>query len=477
MIGEGLSLVVALVLPWVLGIASVTTLGFHIRRDGPTVLAWGWLGGMFLVAVLTFLALVLRVPLAVLPWSVAAVSAGLAAPQVIAAMRRRRDGPQPWTAPRAGLAYLAGIAVALIPLLHGILVTNAIPAVDGDAAFIWAAKAKLLYLEGGFTDRVGERLAFASRMMLDVEHADYPMLHPLNQVWFFASCGDIRLCDARLPSQLAGLAAVLATIGAVRRVAGRLLAVLIGLVVAAGLTRATAAADGMADGIVGFCFLVAVDCACRHVESGEVRWWRLMNVALASLLWTKNEGVLLSVALVSGLVLAAALRRVPWRALRPARRTELLWGSLLVVGPTITLWFTTRYGLANDMLHAPSTGKSFVAAVPEHLADRGPAVLSWFVRNVVLDVENVSGIFAVWLIGTAVFARRAWTGTSFVVTTTALAAAAGIALVFIGTPHSLTWHLETAGLRVWSQSLGVVGLALGLLAGPPPSASRPNARP
>ena len=410
------------------------------------------------------------------PWAVRAVLLVvlLAASWAVRARSRTLQLDDASTAPRREGSGLEGLAFALcttfafvtavLRLLHGTLR----PIVEDDEANFWALKAQMLFVKGGFSEAFGA-LAQEPRLY----NADYPLFNPLLQVWSFANAGELTHVANRVPIQLFGLALLGVLTPALFRVARPGLAGLL-LVVCASLAEVSSQLQrGHGDLMVALGALVACDAWLRWHASRERVWLRLAGFGLAFLVWSKNEGLLVLVALVGAALLVSLLRRLA--ALLSERTAErggdlargpsgtglasawpwaLFPGAVVLLSRTVNAHFGWKSGfLQNDLREG-----TILDLLRSQFAERIGPVLSYYWHELALAPAFSGGLLlllaGLWLCAP----RRLAASPLAVVSLTAGIVYVGHMLVFIGAPHDLTWHLTTAAQRIGFQPLPAVTL-------------------
>lgn len=466
------ALALALGLPLVLGCALLRLLGVAWRSDRLAYLGWAWIAGACGTALVVFgwlwsglardVALVpdvLVLAAAVLAWQVGrrrpVEDLGVASPG-------GERGPRP---ERALFALV--LAAVLLLTLARVLLGTLHPIVTDDEGNFWAMKAKVAFLQG-FTPGFGATL----REPNFVYNADYPNLNPLLQVWTFAHAGGIVHVANRLPIQLFALAQVLVAAAALRRVVrpGLAAALLLVLVAPAEALFQTRLAHG--DLLVGLGALVVLDAWLRWRATATPAAFRLLALGLALMLGSKNEGLMYvaCIALALGLARLLAPGTEPARAPRAPLRWLLLPLAVLVAGWAFNAWFGFSSGfLANERREA-----GMLTLAVTQLGERFPLVAGHLLREVLLSPAHSGLVLAAVLLAAPV----SWLRREVLVPALALALAlGGIAVVFLGAPHDVRWHLDTAAARVTFQLFPAAVLSLGLLVAASASAGGAGAEP
>jgi hypothetical protein len=234
----------------------------------------------------------------------------------------------------AFLVVLAVAAAAFVTMLrqepHG----------EWDAWMNWDMRARMIFL-GGATWRT----AFSPA--LPWSHPDYPVLVPslVVRAWLYAGAPTLAG-----PALVAGtfafgtVALLVSALAALRRPSQGLLAGMVLLSTPFFIRHATSL---YADVPLSFFFLATVVCLSLDDRSGghTSRFAMLAGLAAGLAMWTKNEGLLFTVSVVAGILVAGGIGGWPatWRRLG-AFGAGLLPGLALVVG------FKIAFAPPNDLL-------------------------------------------------------------------------------------------------------------------------------
>jgi hypothetical protein len=453
------AVVLALAAPLLAGAAIAAAAGLRPAADPLAGAAWASLAGALAAGAVLTACLALGLPLSA--WTVNAALAGIAALFAILAWRRR--GPAAAPLQRAAApAWQNGIFSAVVVLLVALacdrmLLAAKTPIVGDDEAFIWSARAKVLFRAGTFDAAFRGETAESTPAAPDVvAHKDYPLLDSLLHLLVFVDAGRVTHVENRIPIQVFGVAAILLMASALRRTAGPLAGAALLVAWQSEWGTRDAARTGMADGMVAFGLAAAIDCLLREDESGARAWSRLGGLALAFLAWSKHEGAVLA-ALTGAAAVAQALRSE--RGGRLARAAAWLVPPAAAVA--ITWAINARFGFRNDLVHAG--GPPWVRFV-EGLPARGPAVLGAFWREWAIAAD-ASRLMAFPLV-LAFVPRLVRVPRSVVLAAAVVVAAILVHLaVFVATPNDLAQHWETAGLRVLGQLGPAIALVVGAVAG------------
>ncbi|MFQ5503756.1 MAG: hypothetical protein ACE5F1_03040 [Planctomycetota bacterium] len=332
----------------------------------------------------------------------------------------------------------AALARATLALLAILAALNAyiglwLPVIGGDAVLNFALNARVFATEGSFAPE-------ALLSLKAMGHREYPPLLASNEALLFQAGG---LEGARIIRPFFALA-YLAVLLLVHRLCeeelGSWLAALTATAIGAAPIFWVFGENGYADLRLTACVLVVV-LEGRELARRPARGlaFRLALAALACAL-TKNEGIPVAAACGVFLVALGVRSRLDWQSSASAF-------ALLAAGSSFWPLFKAMHGIS-DLYIAGAAGQSSV----ENLL-RLPRILVAFAgftmdRNL-NDVLHWGVLWpaAAMAIGWALFGgteRRELA----VLTLCLLLHLSLYVIVFVMTPHSLEWHLQTAGGRL-----------------------------
>ncbi|HEX7313131.1 MAG TPA: hypothetical protein VF297_04395 [Pyrinomonadaceae bacterium] len=300
----------------------------------------------------------------------------------------------------------------------------------GDASAIWNLIARFIYRGGsGWADALTHNLNWT--------HPDYPLLVPLSvaRLWIYG--GETQFAPALL-----GILFLLGTLGlvvsSVSLLSTRTQGYLAGLVLLEPFFFFRTATFQYADTPLGFFLLAALVLLCLYDRAPE----GFGLLALAGLMtgfaaWTKNEGLLILLAVVAGRFVALAVSR----GLRTYVRQLLYFAAGAVPVLLVVVYFKAAIAPANDLVAGQGA-----RATAERLLDFSRYVL--ILKAVVNHFTGFRGWYAhpsyllvvyAWLVGLKT--ERAGR-----VTLLTLAAALGFILagyffIYVTTPRDLEWQL------------------------------------
>lgn len=443
-----MTLLAAFLLPLWLGLAVVGTCG-GFGRDGSAsgrllgvVLALPL--GLALASALAFLWLVALRPVVGAGGEIALEALLATAATAAWWLRRRWPGGAlaPATAaPRpgpllAGLGALA-LAVGLGRLVRAWLaVTARRPFSGGDAVAIWNLKARFLVSPEGWERAFSPEIAWS--------HPDYPLLLPAFLARTWAWLGDpswvapaaTGLAFLVLPVAIAAVAA--------HRWRGWIPALVSGVLVC-GVARLSLGFAQYADMPLATYFLACNVLLVEHARRPESRGTLLLaGLAAGAMVWTKNEGWAMLLALIASAAVATRGARLPWREAR-TRSLAFAAGLLPLAGTTVL--FKLILAPPNDLAAGVAwrgladTGRpgAILGRVASSLLSYGPFHLPLAV--VLLALLLVLGV-------AVPPALRAATASLAIRLSLVLAA---YCTAFAVTPYPLEWHLATSLERLLSQ--------------------------
>jgi hypothetical protein len=387
--------------------------------------------------------------------AVLAADAVLLATALTLSIAARRRGP-PAAAPAAASAP------ALLPITAGLVILAALataallargqPYGGWDAWAIWNLRAT-------FLARGGEHWHDAFSPILGWSHPDYPLLLPglVARGWIYAG-RETTWAPVALALLFTGATFAL-LFGAVAALRGASQGALAVTVLAATPAFVEHGVSQYADVALGFFLLAALglsalaDARTDHA-AGLVA---LAGLALGLAAWTKDEGVVVVLALL--LARVAATGRRGWAR---GRRESLLWS--LGLGPGMLALLYLKLGLVPP---SPFLSASALAAAADKLAD--PARYLEIGRALAAQFWSFGGwpapVTVVLLAYAAAVGPTA--GALSAAGPPALALAlilAGYAAAYLVSPYPLGWHIATSLVRLllqlWPSCLFALFLAL-----------------
>jgi hypothetical protein len=460
---SALQLLLLVATPLLLGAGILRAIGISWRDDRLAFLGWCWLAGNLATGIAVFLWMwsephferVGLIQSLLLAWGVGLWFVG---------RKRHPEGkrdPEEAVAPRGERALFAiVVSFVLLLLFQRIAAQASIPVLADDEAHFWALKAKALFLCGGF----GEEFRALMAMPIHSLNLDYPPLNPLLQALVYAQAGEVTDVANRLPVQLFAPALLLIVAAGLRQVARPFVAAgfLLLLASAAPMTNLVLHAEG--DLMVAVGMVASFDAWRRWRRDRSSAWLRLAVIALALMLWSKHEGMMLLVAMV-----AAGLCASPSRLLGEIRRFRPRPGTLWALLPLVllaTTWFLNGWlETDNNFLRNESRDESLFVLIPAQIADRTAPILAFFRDRIAFTPGHSNWIFPCFLALVIGFPLRVWRSDLRYGALAILASILGFFLVFTGLPHDVDWHLRTAAPRVAFQLLPVTLLWVGWAAG------------
>ena len=449
---------------WI-GLALVGILGGLPRRSGPhRWLLAGALAAPLGVAMTSATAFVWLVALRpVLPWPgyvtvELALAGGLTAFWLWRRWARTIEAP-PTVLPASratwlltGLGAISSGAL-LIHLVRAWLIASfRSPLGDWDAWAIWNLRARFLLSPESWRHGFSPEIAWS--------HPDYPLLLPSSVARGYCWSGEPTWAAPALLTLMFLLAGPALAALVVYRLRGTVAALVTG-VLSLGIAYWSLAFYQYAD-LPLACFFLAVNALLllARWHPGSDWMWPLAGLLAGALVWTKNEGWVMLAALVVSELLAAC-----WtpRALRPAPRQVACFGLGLLPLLAVTIGFKLALAPANDLS---------ASAQWAHLLDPARLALIGKHLGTLLVTPGPFHLPLIPLLGGYLMLQGTASPATARPALGALALRMGLVLaaygaVYLVTPYSLQWHLETSAQRLLTQVLpSLVLLVLALARSP-----------
>jgi len=349
------------------------------------------------------------------------------------------DGP---VANQGGLASILRAVFFITLLIQGIVfgsLSLRSPHGDWDAWIFWNMRARFMF-------RAGTHWKDAFSTLIDNPHPDYPLMVSANvmRLWTYVG-GETPFCPIML-AFLFTSATVGLLVSSLSVLRGRTQGLIGGLFLLATPFFIRHGADQYADVPLGFFLLAAVALLSFSDETTDTNkgLLALSGLMAAFAAWTKNEGLLFLVGLLTARWLVVDF----WRTRRVRLRTGLLAfvaGSLPVL--LIIFYFKTRLVPQNDLVAAQG------AQTASKLGDLSRYVITAkaFLRQA-LQINSIPVLvlpFYALFLGTesAQVKRPAVVASSLVL----VLMLAGYFLVFIVAPYDLELYLRTSLDRLFLQ--------------------------
>jgi hypothetical protein len=354
---------------------------------------------------------------------------------------------------RAGLPELVDDARLPLPLRRGLLASlatglafNAIawlyrfadePMGFWDAFAIWNLKARFFYLEGG----AHWQRAFHSA--ISWSHTDYPLLLPLNvaRLWLYEGNFDLALSAAL--SALFTLLAIGAVLGAVAIARSLVAAAFAALALLATPELMGQGVWQVADIPVGFYLAATLAFLSLCKNESDRAAFLLAGLAAGSAAWTKNEGILMALSVLIGILCFG-----PGAGLRDRARP----GALYLAGLALPLAFVIamKVGIGGESDLAMDTDIGSLARVLD--LTRHQIIMASFVNSLLTlaGLPLAAGLAGLWF--WQGFDRDTETRPIIGIGAFVLAVQlSGYYFIYLITDRDLAWHLGTSNLRIFVQ--------------------------
>lgn len=344
----------------------------------------------------------------------------------------------------AGWTWLLNLSLALAALLAGLAFLFGMlvfPHGGWDAWAIWNLAARYL-----FAGRTEWRLLFDPALF----HSDYPLLlgSSVARLWTYRS-----RVDFIAPAVIAFLLS-LATFGLLLSLAsltrGGVASRLAGLALFGSSTMLVIAPTQCADIPLGYYLLGALGCLSLYQKIPKSGFLAFAGILLGAGAWTKNEGWLLIIAVLLGWSAARLIfdRKFFFTRGRLREAGWLLIGLIpVIVFPLIQKWFLAP---PNDII--AGQGAETLARIGDparwlEIGRRFVAMLFSLEPKYSAPLGLLVVLVAIFGIREKAFSRPdVWTNLI-----TLGAAISGYFLVYLISPHNLSWHLSTSLFRLYSQ--------------------------
>jgi hypothetical protein len=371
-------------------------------------------------------------------WVEIALAAVLAIPVAIKVWRQRHDTARSIAQlfnSRSWLGWgLAGLLLGLAGFSALAFMRSSFSQPYGtfDAYAIWNLRARFMYLDGAEWTR-----AF-SPLLNWKNHADYPLLQPLNVLRLWELLGNLTL---RAPMTLSlvftfSLAGMLfAAPAAYRDISQGALGGLILLgtpgLFATGLAQT-------ADIPLSFYFLASLAIIYAYAQDSSPGWLALAGITTGLAAWTKNEGLIFMLALAIVL------------AISHFRRLGRLWPFLagLAFPLAVMIYFKISLAPPGDIVQGQSsTGilAKLLTLSRYWIIAKAFAGYLWSTGGWILPVLLILLVYA--LVLRRKLARREKIGLGMITSAAGLTLL-GYAAIYLITPHPLEWHLQYSASRL-----------------------------
>lgn len=374
----------------------------------------------------------------------------------LVAVRRRRDGTV--SGPVSGHArtvpQLRVVAIAFLVTLGAAAAAffshlRRHPHGEWDAWMNWDMRARMFF-------RGGEAWQTGFSAALPWSHPDYPVLLPslVTRAWLYAG-GETLVGPALVAGTFtfATVALTAAGLAALRYTSQGLLAGLVLLSTPFFILHGTSL---YADVPLGFFFLASVVCLALQDRIGgaTTRFAVLAGVAAGLAMWTKNEGLLFTLALLAGLLIVWLRGSAP----ATSRRQLLALGAGLIPMLILVAGFKMAFAPSNDLLSTLDLERTFTRLTDPHryylvLRAYGGHIAS-FGSN---GLGSITAVLTAYLLGLGV--NRAELGRSWVraVTIALVLLLAGHFMVFVSMADELSRLLKSSLdrllLQIWPSAV------------------------
>ncbi len=226
------------------------------------------------------------------------------------------------------------------------------PVESYDAVGIYGLKAKMLFLAGGISGNFFKELA----AFFHGAHPDYPLLIPLSQTWVYTFLGRFDDLAVKVIFPLFYISFLLVFYGALKRITkNRILALLFTFLLASVKQFSDYSTIAVADMELGIYFAVSIFYFYHWIlgryKKGSEFYLSISLLGLLLALWTKNEGMLLSLITLCILIIYVFLQDLKLKGQNASLKKiaqpimYVLITSLFMLGWVV---FKRRHGLINE---------------------------------------------------------------------------------------------------------------------------------
>ncbi len=371
----------------------------------------------------------------------------------------------PGESPAAGYSRKASTLFSRIitVVFCGTMISSAVSLVIGflkephgrwDAWLIWNMHARFIY-------RLGENWREMFSGGLDWTHTDYPLMLPLSIVrsWFYQG-GESTYVPIML-AMLFSLAIVGLLVSSVALFRGQSQGFLAGLALMGSPFFFILTIYQVADIPLAFFILVTIVCCCMSDKEEKYNCGALLLAGAAAgfACWTKNEGLLFLVAVITGRLVLLTFRSGWKSSLKQA--ALLLAGAMPVLMAVV--YFKSSLAPPNDLFSGQSVQQIVQRLTESH---RYIEIIKAFFMTAITFTQGVVNIRSGIIFNPAVIglipltAYLALTGliekgrersAALNALAIPLIMLAGYFAVYLVTPHDLRWHLFTSLNRLFMQ--------------------------
>jgi hypothetical protein len=333
------------------------------------------------------------------------------------------------------IGFALAVAVGLAGAITWLVLS---PHGDWDGWVIWNTHARFLY-------RGGEHWAdYVTK--LEWTHPDYPLMMPANlaRLWTYVgreSQFEHRLLDLMFLLATGGLLG-----GALARLRGRSQGLLAIMILATTPLFLEKGSSQYSDIPLGYFVLATGVLLCLHEAAGGCRRLVVLAGAAAGFAaWTKNEGVMFLLAVLTARLIVVVRVHGP----RAWVREQLAFGLGLIPALACLAYFKANLAPTNDLMAGQGLGPTIERLLSP---SRYMLIASAYALQTRLIGPGSVVAMAVYyvLLGKAAPAKHCSARNSCLLVLAFMLA--GYAVIFLITPHDLSWHLTVLDrlfMQVW----------------------------
>lgn len=368
-----------------------------------------------------------------------------------AARSRSRDmapvvgSPLPRSPVTPALAVVFGLSLVAV-VVRFVQMSLDYPHGWWDAWMIYNLRARFLLRAGG-----GWADAFSA--LLPISHPDYPMLLPSLVVRGWSYAGQ----ETTIVPQLVAVGFTLATAGVLWAGLALIRDVDQGLLAGSALLAVPLFVDTAvvqdADTPLGFYFIATIVLLTLHDRQASVGGpsrgcLLLAGLAAGLAAWTKNEGVLFLVAIITVRVLVE-IRAKGWRG---SAREAAIFGLGVLPILLVVVYFKTQLAPANDLV----AGQGLRETAARLLDVRRYAMIFGTLRETILNsgpmgLVSVMWVLAIHAVALGLDTEHPSSRMAATALVTVVVMMAGYVMVYLTSPHDLQSHLDSSLTRLLAQ--------------------------
>ena len=347
------------------------------------------------------------------------------------------------------ILLLAGI---LFQVFHAFFKALIKPMHSFDSIGNFAFKAKMLFMEGHVPYEL-----FLNRS-IDIQQADFPLFIPLSETWVYMFLGKWNdlLVKTLFPMFFVALLVIFYFV--LKRIIGKRLALVSTFFLVTIPHFLNYATIGYADFALLMFYSASFFYMFLWISYRRENKYLFLAASLSLFaIWTKNEGVMLSLINIIIVFLFAFFAR---KDIKKLEIRSIFYFAFIIIA-LCTIWF--GYLNALGMSHVTVNKESLKLSLAIKNLNRIPLILYEWQKHVFGPKKwNIS--LLVFFAGLIVYFKTAFKSHFKYITLSILLTFAGYSAVYLITPFEIRYHLRTTGSRLLLHFLPIVVFWIGYLA-------------